>query len=205
MCLNVADNEETVKLMKASGCKGIFIGLESISKETIEAQNKETVNVVEHYKRQCRTILNHGINIVVAIMLGFDEDTRDILFKDTLKVLEEMGLTLLNPLIFTPYPHLDHYKILERQNRIITKEAKYYNGYTVVHKPRNIHPAELQEGWINIYKKFYSWPSIVKRIQKHNISKFPEFLVWNKLWGTTNYEIIPGVNVKEWLNYLRTL
>lgn len=31
MCMHVADNEETVKLMRASGCKGIFVGLESVS------------------------------------------------------------------------------------------------------------------------------------------------------------------------------
>ena len=45
----------------------------------------------------------------------------------------------------------------------------------------------------------------VKRMAKHNIRKYPEFLVWNKLWGTTNYDVIPGVNVEEWLKYLKTM
>ena len=205
ICLDVADNEESVKLMKASGCKGVFVGLESVSAETLEDQRKEAVNIVEKYIRQSRTLLKQGLVIVGAIMFGFDTDTKKILFSDTLKMLEKMGLTMLNDLIATPYPHLDFFETLNKDGRIITKEAKYYNGYTVVHKPKHIHPAELQEGAINVRKRFYSWPSTIKRMVKHNFSKYPEFLIWNRLWGTTNYEVIPGVNVKEWLNYLKNV
>jgi radical SAM superfamily enzyme YgiQ (UPF0313 family) len=205
MCLNVADNEETVKLMKKSGCKGIFVGIESISEETLRRQNKDTINRVGHYVQQSRTLLKNGINIVGAIMFGFDEDTKESLFVDTPRVLDEMGLTLLQPLMVTPYPHLDYFNILVKENRLITKEAKYYNGYTVVHKPKNIHPAELQEGFIRVRRQFYSWRSLLRRMVKQNFLKLPEFLAWNLLWGPSNYEIIPDVNVWQWLEHLRTL
>lgn len=155
--------------------------------------------------RQARTLLKHGINVVGAIIFGFDEDTRESLFDDTPKVLEKMGLTLLQPLICTPYPHLDYFKTLSKENRLITKEAKYYNGSTIVHKPKNIHPADLQEGFIKTRKKFFSWRSILKRMLKHNFLKFPEFLAWNVLYHRANYEIIPEVNFVEWLKYLKKL
>ena len=116
-----------------------------------------------------------------------------------------MGLTLLNPLIFTPYPHMDYYNLLVGENRIITKEARYYNGYTVVHKPGNMDPAMLQQGFINIQKRFYSWRSILKRMLKHNVSKFPEFLICNKLWGINNYGVVRDVVVKKWEKYLQSL
>jgi hypothetical protein len=116
-----------------------------------------------------------------------------------------MGITMLNNLVFTPYPNLNYYKTLVKENRLITKEAKYYNGYTVVHRPKNIHPADLQEAVIKMHQKFYSPRSMFKRMIKHNVLKFPEFLIWNRLWGTKNYEVIPGVDVNKWMNYLRTL
>jgi radical SAM superfamily enzyme YgiQ (UPF0313 family) len=203
MCLSVADHEETVKLMKASGCKGIFVGIESVSRDSLKGQNKEGVNRVDNYIRQTRTLLKHGINIVGAVMFGFEEDTQESLFKDTLEVVEQMGLTLLQCHIFTPYPHLDCFKKLDEANRIITKEAKYYNGYTVVHKSANMHPADLQEGFIDLRRRFYSWRSIFKRMLKHNLSKFPEFLLWNTIYYKPNYEAIPGVDIKNWLTYLK--
>jgi len=205
MCLNVADNKETVKLMKHSGCKGIFVGIESICEKTLKNQNKDKVNRVDHYVRQSRTLLENGVAIVGAIMFGFDEDTKESLFVDTPRALDEMGLTLLQPLMVTPYPHLDYFNTLVKEDRLITKEAKYYNGYTVVHKPKNIHPAELQEGFIHVRKQFYSWRSVLRRMVKQNFLKLPEFLAWNFLWGPSNYEIIPKVNVRQWLEHLRTL
>ncbi len=202
-CLSVADNEETVKLMKASGCKGVFVGIESVSRDSLKGQNKETVNRVDNYIRQTRVLLKHGINIVGAMMFGFEEDTKESLFKNTLEVVEKMGLTLLQNHIFTPYPHLDCFKKLDEENRIITKEAKYYNGYTLVHAPAKIHPADLQEGFINLRKRFFSWRSILKRMLKHNLSKIPEFLIWNTLYHKPNYQAIPGVDVKKWLSHLK--
>jgi radical SAM superfamily enzyme YgiQ (UPF0313 family) len=202
-CLSVADNEETVKLMKASGCKGIFVGIESVSRDSLRGQNKESVNRIENYIRQTRTLLKHGINIVGAMMFGFEEDTKESLFTDTIKIAEKMGLTLLQAHMFTPYPHLAYYRKLDEENRLITKEAKYYNGYTLVHEPANMHPAELQEGFIDLRMRFYSWRSILKRMLKHNLTKIPEFLLWNMIYHKPNYRAIPGVDIQKWLSYLK--
>jgi hypothetical protein len=114
-----------------------------------------------------------------------------------------MGLTLLQAHMFTPYPHLSYYKKLDQENRLITKEAKYYNGYTLVHEPANMHPAELQEGFINLRKRFYSRRCILKRMLKHNLTKIPEFLLWNMIYHKPNYQAIPGVDIKKWLSYLK--
>jgi radical SAM superfamily enzyme YgiQ (UPF0313 family) len=203
ICLNVAEDEEAVKLMKASGCKGVFVGLESVSKNTLKAQNKAKVNLVERYVQNSKVLLKHGIIIVGAIMYGFDEDTKEQLFIDTPQILQKMGVTLLQTHMVTPYPHSDFFKLLEKENRLITKECKYYNGYTLVHKPKNLSAAALQEGFFNTRKQFYSWGTILKRMRSHQFTKYPEFLLWNILYRKPNYEVIPGVDAQGWLDFLR--
>jgi radical SAM superfamily enzyme YgiQ (UPF0313 family) len=205
MCLNVADNKETVKLMKASGCRGIFVGLESINREIIQTQRKEKINVIDNYKRQCRTLLKHRLCIVGAVMFGFDEDRRNSTFDATLEFLEDMGLTLINDLIVTPYPHMDYYRQLVQEGRLVTQEAKYYNGYTAVHRPLRMKAADLQEEVMRFRDRFYSWPSILRRIKKHHIAKIPEFIVWNAMWGKNNYDVIPGVDIDRWLGHLKAI
>ena len=205
MCVNVADNVETVKLMKASGCKGILVGLESASEETLRAQKKDTVNVVSRYEEQAKVLLKHGVNFIGTFMYGFDQDTKESLFVDTPRIAERMGMSLLHTHIVAPYPHSEYYATLSKENRLITNEAKYYNGYTVVHWPRKIHPADLQEGFIQTRKQFYSWRSIFKRMMKHRLSKMPEFLIWNLLYLRPNHKLVPGVRMEEWLRYLKTL
>jgi len=197
MCLNVADNEETVKLMKASGCKGIFVGIESVSEKSLQSQNKETINQVEQYLRQAHILLKHGINIIGAFMFGFDEDTEDSLANQTPEIAIQMGLTLMQAHLVTPYPHSEYFKRLDRENRLTTKEAKYYNGYTVVHKPKNLTPSQLQTCFIDARQQFYAWRSILTRMLKHKVRNYPEFLAWNMIFRRPNYEAIPGVNVKD--------
>ena len=90
-------------------------------------------------------------------MYGFDEDTKENPFGDTPRVLQEMGVTLLQTHMVTPYPHSDFFKLLDREKRLMTKECKYYNEYTLVHKPQNIGAGELQEGFFETRRQFYSW------------------------------------------------
>ena len=202
MCLNIADNPETVKLMRASGCKGIFVGIESVSEATLKSQKKETINSIDNYTRQAGTLLKNRINIIGAMMYGFDQDTEESLFVQTPEILEKIGITLLQSHVVTPYPHSDYYRLLDKENRLITREAKYYNGYTIVHKPKYIHPAVLQKEFIKSRKKFYSLPSILKRMLKHHWSKIPEFLFWNAMFYKPNYESIQGVDIRQWLKKL---
>ncbi|MDR1774623.1 MAG: hypothetical protein LBR30_07150, partial [Clostridioides sp.] len=205
MCLNIGKHKDVLKLMRASGCKGIFVGLESVSMDSLKSQNKDTINVIEDYKMMAKNILHEHITIVAATMYGFDQDTKQSLFEETLKVLTEMGVTALQAHIVTPYPHSEYFKTLLNENRLITQEAKYYNGYTIVHKPLNISPYELQKGFIEIRKKFYSLPCVIKRLFHHSPLAWWNFLFFNIIYHTPNYQAIIDVDINKWLKYLKTL
>jgi radical SAM superfamily enzyme YgiQ (UPF0313 family) len=205
MCLNVGNNKETLKLMRASGCKGIFVGVESVSEESLKSQNKNEINKINDYIRLSKNILSEKIMICAATMYGFDEDTKESLFKDTLKTAEKMGSTVLQAHIVTPYPHSNLFKKLQTENRLITDEAKYYNGYTVVHKPLNMKASELQEGFMEIRKRFYSVPSIIKRMLRHRPSEWLKFIIMNLIYKPPNYKSIPNVNIYKWLEHLKSI
>ena len=205
MCVNIADSKETLRLMKASGCKGLLVGFESVSDETLRAQRKKAINSANHYIRQASTLLKHGITLLGTFMYGFDEDTKQSLFEDTPRMVEEMGLCLLHNHIVVPYPHTQYYRLLKEENRLLTEELKYYNGYTVVHKPKNMHPFELQKGFITTRQNFYSPRSVLKRMLKQNLCKMPEFLVWNFLYRKPNFQVVPGVSMNDWMKFLNSL
>ena len=205
MCLNIGNNKETLKLMKASGCKGIFVGLESVSEASLKSQNKNQVNKTNDYIRLAKNIIDQNILLCAATMYGFDEDTPKSLFEDTLKFVEKMGVSVLQAHIVTPYPHSDLFKTLKNESRLVTEEAKYYNGYTVVHKPAKMSAYELQKGFVEIRRKFYSFPSVIKRMFHHKPSMWLTFLIYNSIYRKPNYMAIPDVNINEWLGHLKSL
>ena len=81
MCLNIGKNKETLKLMKASGCKGIFLGLESVSMDSIRAQDKHSVNRVEDYIHLSKSILSGGINLLRQQCMGLIKTRRKVFLK----------------------------------------------------------------------------------------------------------------------------
>ena len=112
---------------------------------------------------------------------------------------------LLQSHIVVPSPHTDYYRKLDSERRLITKEEKYYNGFTLVNQPALISPGDLQEGFINLRKNFYSFGSIIRRMCETQPCQDSRVFIWNALYYRPNYQAIPGVDVRKWLLYLRTL
>jgi radical SAM superfamily enzyme YgiQ (UPF0313 family) len=64
-----------MKLAKKSGCKGLFIGLESV----LESNNHQFTKLksLEDTQESIKKILKMGILIQASVIFGFDEDTHE--------------------------------------------------------------------------------------------------------------------------------
>lgn len=158
-------DDEFLELAAKSGCKQLFIGLESVSQNSLNKSNK-AFNRVEDYYKIIYKIHSYGIAVQAGIVFGFDEDKKDI-FKDTLGFLESAGIQNATFNILTPYPGTALFKRLEAEGRIITYDWNKYNARTdVVFTPKNMSPEELIEGFNWINSRFYSLKSISKRLMQ---------------------------------------
>jgi radical SAM superfamily enzyme YgiQ (UPF0313 family) len=66
--------------------------------------------------------------------------------------------------ILTPYPGTRIYEQYTQQNRIFTRDWDLYDMGHVVFRPQKMTMEQLQEGhdWAN--QRFYSYPSMLKRL-----------------------------------------
>jgi hypothetical protein len=81
---------------------------------------------------------------------------------------------------------------LEAQNRIICRDWSHYDGHHIVFQPRQFTPYELQQETIRAMKKFYSWPSVIKRLIARDwfyaqLKAYARFLMWQSRWDKSNY------------------
>jgi radical SAM superfamily enzyme YgiQ (UPF0313 family) len=103
-----------------------------------------------------------GIMVNSSLVFGFDFDTRET-FPETLDWLIRNKVETMTSHILTPYLGTKLYKKLEEENRIIDFNLRNYNTSNVVFQPKNMTPEELRNGYLNMYRKFYSFNNIVKR------------------------------------------
>ena len=166
--LQAGRDDEFLEAAAQSGCKQLFLGLESISQHSLVEVNKK-VNRVEEYVRIIERIHAHGIAVQAGIVFGFDHDTPEI-FKSTLDFLEAAGVENATFNILTPFPGTPLFQRLEAEGRILTRDWRKYNGREdVVYQPRQMSRAELLAGFRYANTRFYSLPSIAKRFSRSSV------------------------------------
>jgi len=157
----LAKDDELLKLAYEAGCKKWFVGLESVSQETINSINKKT-NKIEEYDIAIKKIKNHGMRITGLFMYGFDNDTPQV-FDQTLQALYKLNLDSASFSIVTPHPGTYLFKKLEKEGRILTRDWSKYNEGNVVFKPKKMSEETLLQGVKKASMEYYSFSNSFKR------------------------------------------
>lgn len=142
--IDIAFDEEALGLAKASGCKELFIGFETIYPEKLQKTSVCSMHTTKDYRKAIRKIKSHKIRITGAFILGFDYYTH----KDYLRLiwfLVRSGLYLISLTILTPFPGSRLYEQLKREDRIRTFDWRKYDSLQhVVFRPKHMSALSLQ-------------------------------------------------------------
>ena len=155
---------EQVKLMADSGCKGLFIGFESIDDATVRQAGKRQ-NQPARYREIVAMLHEHGISTWGSFVFGFDTDDPEV-FDRTVEFGIEVKLTMALFAILTPYPGTPLYRRLHAEQRLTDPRwwlgADHDQGspYFV---PARMTREQLREGWIRAWQRFYSPYAIWRR------------------------------------------
>ncbi|PJZ43868.1 B12-binding domain-containing radical SAM protein [Leptospira brenneri] len=176
----IGRDDELFELLVRSGCKGLLIGFESISKTTLRS-TKKSFNDPDGYSELIRKLRNVGIIINGTFVFGNDDD--DISTFDAVRdfVIEnKIGLPRFS--ILTPFPGTPLFQRLEKENRIIDRDWSKYDGQHIVFQPKQMTPDQLQFGHERVWKEVYSIKGIGKRAIGNFTSIFPIVLAANSAY-----------------------
>lgn len=170
--LTIAHDPEFLEAAVKSGCKGLFVGLESLSNENLHRVDKRFC-LAETYLNAIETLHRVGIAVEAGIVFGFDEDDTGV-FDKTLDFLKASRIELAQITPLTPLPGTPLYSQMEREGRILTKDWGYYDFFHVVFQPKRMTPQELQIGTDKVVRQFYSTRAILERIPSsaHSLGLF---------------------------------
>lgn len=158
----LADDAHLLGLAQKSGCKGILIGLESISRENLR-DSKKGFNSPERYREVVERLHRHGIALQGCFVFGMDHDTPEV-FLETARFAVEARIDLPRFAVVTPFPGTALYHRLESEGRILTRNWELYDGQHVVFQPAQMTVEQLQRGIETAWKHAYSVPSMWKRL-----------------------------------------
>ena len=155
-----------VERLRKSGCIGLQIGFESLSKPNL-IRSQKYQNEPAHYREIIRLLHRYGITIWGSFIFGFDEDEPAV-FEETVAFAIEAKLFSVVFAILTPYPETPFYHRIKREGRLVQDrwwllERPEESAPHFI--PKKMNGEVLREGWKRAWKEFYSFSSIMKRFQ----------------------------------------
>jgi len=160
--LNIADDPELLHLAARSGCKGLFIGLESADAESLIQMHKGFLKP-QKFKDGVTRLHDEGIGVLGAFVLGNDNEDTSI-FQKTLEFTKKIKIDLAQFAILTPYPGTVIYNKLLKQNRIFNFDWAKYDAGNAVFKPLRMTAERLKEEVDKLWREFYRFDDILYRL-----------------------------------------
>lgn len=163
--INAAHDEEFLELMTRSGCQGVLIGFESLNPGNLAAMNKSFNLARGGFETALANLRRHRIRIYGTFVFGYDGDSADS-FAPTVEFALDHGFYIAAFNHLTPFPGTPLYVRLRDAGRLLydawwLDETYSYNR--IPFRPSGIDAEALRRSCIEARRKFYSWPSILRR------------------------------------------
>jgi len=145
-------DEETLALLKETGCNYLVYAPESGSPDTLERIKKRIK--LDKVEESIRTAKRFGLVVRVNMIIGFPDETRRDVFKTIrwgLK-LAAMGADEVSINIFSPYPGTELFRRLQQENNLeindryfllLTSLNSKYTTFDHLVVNRTMHPKEI--------------------------------------------------------------
>jgi radical SAM superfamily enzyme YgiQ (UPF0313 family) len=184
-------DEELIRLMKASKCVDIFLGIETGSQRMQKNINKN----IDLYKAQeiIKCIVNNNINVTASFIYCFPDETIDD-FKDTIKLMEKCicigAYTQLHRLVLTPST--------EETNKVLNTmyfDPKICFDNSQIAPMLNIvkldnETSELILRYPNMFSQYYTYDSEVSQKYMRFNYLIDILMLMKDIFGNTNKYLI---------------
>jgi radical SAM superfamily enzyme YgiQ (UPF0313 family) len=161
--LAVAENDEMLDLLQASGCRYLLIGFESVSQSAL-AGIRKGFNRQEDYARAIEKLHAHNISVQGCFVLGLDGDDESV-FERTVQRVNELNIDIPRYSIFTAYPGTPVFAKLKAQGRILSERWEDYDTMHVTVQPSHMSPQDLFDGFKWAYRETFRMPHILRRMR----------------------------------------
>ncbi|UCC31066.1 MAG: B12-binding domain-containing radical SAM protein [Phycisphaerales bacterium] len=158
----LTEDAHLLELAARSGCRGLLMGLESTSVESLRGASKGFNNPAEFYELT-RALHAHRISLQGCFAFGFDHDTPDV-FLETAQLAVDAQIDLPRFAVLTPFPNTPLYRRLEDEGRLLTKNWELFDGQHVVFQPAKMSVEQLQKGTEQAWRYAYRFRSILRRL-----------------------------------------
>jgi len=161
--INLADDEELMRLMVETGFTSAFIGIETPDEDSLHECNKSQNNNRD-LLLSVKKIQHAGLQVSGGFIVGFDTDTPAV-FQKQIDFIQQSGIVSAMVGLLNAPKNTVLYKRLKAENRL-TAESSGNNTDSSMNFVPKMDSSELLLGYKKIIQNIYSAKPYYKRIRQ---------------------------------------
>lgn len=162
--IDIARDNELLELMREVNFREVFIGIESVSIESLEECGKfQNLNLGISFVDAIRKIQAYGIQVMASLIIGFDHDPPDVA-KKSINLIREIDVPTFQISRLSVLYKTRLYERLFKEGRIKgSATGENTDGSTNILYPKDIEE-RLNAAFNEIFTTIYSAPELYRRI-----------------------------------------
>src|SRR5215468_12095084 len=166
--LNLAQDDELLKLMADANFSTIFIGIESPRAESLQETHK-TQNLRENILDSVHRIQRAGIDVMAGMIVGFDHDDPSI-FEEQFRFIQDARIPISMTGMLQAIPKTPLHQRLKDAGRLIAESVGDQFVFTNI-IPKGMSRLQLYEGYKKLLERLYSYRNYRQRVMQLILSK----------------------------------
>lgn len=205
--VNLADDEELMKLMVRAGFNTVFVGIESPNEESLTECGKFQ-NINRDLLDSIKIIQNQGLQVQGGFIIGFDADTISI-FDRMINFIQKSGIITAMVGLLQAAPKTRLWKRLKKEKRLISEPTGSNTDCTINFTPK-MNPRVLISGYQRVMRTIYRPEKYYQRLiiflKQYKPKKGENFqLNWQKISAFLKSIWALGITGKERIYYWKLI
>lgn len=138
-----------------AGCRKVFLGLESVNRETLRETGKKQNNV-EEYREMLQAWRRAKCVTYAGYIIGFPNDTYESVMRDVEVLKRELPLDLVEFFVLTPLPGSEDHQVLVDQGAWLDSDMNKYDSEHVCARHSKMSESEWMQAYHDAWKSFYT-------------------------------------------------
>ncbi|MFX1276191.1 MAG: B12-binding domain-containing radical SAM protein [Promethearchaeota archaeon] len=166
-------NPWLIDLMEKAGFRQIFLGIETVHQQSLDAMNKQnttpkmTQKVVEMVK-------DRGISIFGGVIIGYPGETREMVHQ-TIQFVKSLKLTCVQFTPITAFPGTPFFEEMKEKGRITSYNYKHYNLFHPMMGTDRLTNIEMYRLVAEAYASYYLGSDYIKDVAKRYCNPFSKW------------------------------
>ena len=161
--IDLADDEELMRLMVEAGFHMIFVGIETPSADGLAECNKKQ-NKGRDLVADVKRLQRAGLQVQGGFILGFDSDTPSI-FQRQIDFIQSSGVVMAMVGLLQAIPGTGLYDRLLREGRVTERLASGDNADGTTNIVTRMGPESLREGYQRVVRQIYAPRNYYRRVK----------------------------------------